>query len=173
MSRSLLSRSSRKPAPEREKRVRPAVLRAARSERKADLEIPVEEVPAAGHAHTIRRAWPTERIVSREEKRELILAHAMARAAKGVGGVWTYYIGIAASFLIVGTGWWFTVGTDLRQKLLIPSSEPGMVEQIQEQAQELEQRYALPDSRVLQVLPVAAPANTETSTTRATTDERP
>jgi hypothetical protein len=62
-------------------------------------------------------------------KRELILAHHAARQKNphprgwGVG----YYVGIAASCLVIITGWWMTVGTNLRHGL---STEPDEAAQI-------------------------------------------
>lgn len=55
-------------------------------------------------------------MTSEEEKRQLILAHASIRDTRpglGFGG----YIGIAASCLVIMTGWWLTLDRNLRTDL--------------------------------------------------------
>jgi hypothetical protein len=63
---------------------------------------------------------PAPRVLSHEEKYELIRAHAEARKARpgrlGLG----YYIAIAASCLVVASGWLYT----LDRGLWIPPREP-------------------------------------------------
>ena len=57
------------------------------------------------------------RLLSADEKRELILAHAAARGPEphpfGLGS----YIGIIACCLFVVGGWWFTVGAHFRRTI--------------------------------------------------------
>ncbi len=60
------------------------------------------------------------RVLSSEEKRELILAHAEARTPTSSWG-FGYVVGIAASCLVVVSGWWWTLGTNLRTDI---SSSP-------------------------------------------------
>jgi hypothetical protein len=63
---------------------------------------------------------PVSRVLSSEEKFELIRAHAQARQARpnrlGLG----YYIAIAASCLVVATGWLYT----LDRGLWVPPHKP-------------------------------------------------
>ena len=53
------------------------------------------------------------RLLSADEKRGLIRAHTAAREDRPTIGL-AYYVGIAASCLVVVTGWWFTLGSNLR-----------------------------------------------------------
>lgn len=68
-----------------------------------------EGTPAAGGD-----AAEEPRMISSDEKRELILAHAQARTSPGHGWGLGYYVAIAASCLVVVTGWWMTAGINLR-----------------------------------------------------------
>lgn len=74
--------------------------------------------PPRRHAHFVKDERE-ERVLSAEEKHELILAHAEARRHKHhharFGAV--YAIGVAATCLVVVSGWWITVGSNLRQTL--------------------------------------------------------
>ncbi|QQR60379.1 hypothetical protein IPH19_03100 [Candidatus Uhrbacteria bacterium] len=61
-----------------------------------------------------------ERILSHEEKHELIRAHAATRHKRPRGYGLGYYIAVAASCLIVATGWVMTLDRGLWQ----PAREP-------------------------------------------------
>lgn len=60
-------------------------------------------------------------MLSSEEKRELILAHAEARTPQSSWG-FGYVVGIAASCLVVVSGWWWTLGTNLRSDIFSSSN---------------------------------------------------
>ncbi len=99
--------------------------------------------PSSRHVHTQTAASMNAdepRMISSDEKRELILAHAEARSRRptqnwGMG----YYIGIAASCLVVATGWWLTIGTSLRVRL---PTEPDQAAQIlKEQTDKLKEEW--------------------------------
>ncbi len=64
---------------------------------------------------------PVPRMLSSEEKRELILAHAEARTPTSSWG-FGYVVGIAASCLVVVSGWWWTLGTNLRTDISLSSN---------------------------------------------------
>ncbi|MBM3204819.1 hypothetical protein FJZ48_02460 [Candidatus Uhrbacteria bacterium] len=71
----------------------------------------------------------TPRVMSSEEKAALIHAHHAARQRHAHPRGWGlgYYVGITASCLVIITGWWMTVGTNLRQSL---SDQPDEAAQI-------------------------------------------
>lgn len=75
----------------------------------------------ASHEHEVQSA----RMLSADEKRGLILAHHAARKEHAHPRGWGmgYYIGIAASCLVIITGWWMTLGTNLRTGLKPESDE--------------------------------------------------
>ncbi len=54
-----------------------------------------------------------EKILTADEKRELISAHAAARHGRPSGYGLGYYIAVGASCLVVMTGWWLTLDTTL------------------------------------------------------------
>lgn len=87
--------------------------------------------PTVAHRRTVRRSFEgvaghaPGRVLSPDEKRELILAHHAARTKRGKphpAWGWGYYVGIAASCLVILTGWWLTLGSSLRYQAQ-PSTE--------------------------------------------------
>lgn len=79
------------------------------------------------------------RILSEEEKHELILAHAQARKNEprefGLG----YYIAVAASCLVVMTGWWLTLGTTISSG--VPQQSDPAVEALKEATEQLQASF--------------------------------
>ncbi len=82
---------------------------------------PVLEEPAV-RQHVYQ---DTPQILSEEEKHELIRAHAHARQIKKppVQHMAGYYVAVAASCLMVMTGWWFTADKNIHQNIA-PSGQP-------------------------------------------------
>ncbi len=73
----------------------------------------------------------SSRVLSSEEKRELILAHHAARKKNGKPHpAWGfgYYVGIAASCLVIVTGWWATLSGSLNYEA--QSSDEGVIQTI-------------------------------------------
>lgn len=71
------------------------------------------------------------------EKHALIRAHADARAKVRTGWGIGYYIGVAASCLVVVSGWWLTLDKNIRTNL-----DPGrdsLIDVVSESTQELQQ----------------------------------
>lgn len=64
-------------------------------------------------------------IVTNDEKRQLILAHAAARAGRSQPWGLGYYVAVAASCLIIVTGWTLTVKSGLRSQ--IPSQSDSIL----------------------------------------------
>ena len=64
-------------------------------------------------------------------KRDLILAHHAARQNRVQAGPWAYYVGIAASCLIVFTGWWLTLDTNIHAR--IDPNAPGIIATVQDE----------------------------------------
>lgn len=62
----------------------------------------------AGQAHHV-----VDRILSHEEKHELIRAHAATRHKRPRGYGLGYYVAVAASCLVVATGWMMTLDRGL------------------------------------------------------------
>lgn len=54
------------------------------------------------------------KVLSSDEKRELIHAHTEARQGRPSGYGLGYYIAVGASCLVVVSGWWLTLDTNLR-----------------------------------------------------------
>jgi hypothetical protein len=74
--------------------------------------------PKRTHAH--HQEQGDSRILSHEEKHELIRAHAATRHKRPRGYGLGYYIAVAASCLVVATGWVMTLDRGLWQ----PAREP-------------------------------------------------
>lgn len=56
-------------------------------------------------------------IVTDDEKRQLILAHAAAREGRPENWGLGYYVAVAASCLVVVTGWMLTLGSGIRSQI--------------------------------------------------------
>lgn len=65
----------------------------------------------------------TPRLLSPEEKRELILAHAAARMPQDPMQRLSLWVGIATAVAVLATGWWLTVGWQIKQSLSRGGSE--------------------------------------------------
>ncbi len=77
--------------------------------------------PPKRHSHSASSFTTQDsRILSHEEKHELIRAHAQAREKRPNGYSLGYYIAVAASCLVVVTGWVMTLDHGLWQ----PTREP-------------------------------------------------
>lgn len=96
-------------------------------------------------------------ILSQEEKHELIRAHAASRHARpekmGLG----YYVAVAASFLIVATGWVYTFDRGLWNT---PQAPDPAVQQLQDNAERLKIEWQKAKARA------ALPAATSTDSLR-------
>ncbi|MSR85311.1 hypothetical protein EXS71_02655 [Candidatus Uhrbacteria bacterium] len=79
-----------------------------------------------------------EPLYSAHEKHKLIMAHANARGERPDWGL-GYYIGIAASCLVVVTGWWLTLGTNLRTH--VPTQDPS-VQRLQKDIKDLREKLS-------------------------------
>jgi hypothetical protein len=83
-------------------------------------------------------------VLSHEEKHQLILAHAARHAAHGQGWGIGYSIAILASCLVVVSGWWITLDTNMRRSINPSSdqtwesmsSELSKIEQVWEEAKD-------------------------------------
>ncbi len=73
--------------------------------------------PPARHAETATNhaIHDASRLISHEEKHELIRAHAATRRQRPQGYGLGYYIGVAASCLVVATGWLLTMNHGIWQ----------------------------------------------------------
>lgn len=65
----------------------------------------------------------TPRLLSNEEKRELIRAHAASRAPQDPVQRLSLWAGVVLSVLVIGAGWWMTVGRQVRQAVSQQSME--------------------------------------------------
>lgn len=116
------------------------------------------------------KALPGEWLLKPRDKRELILAHAAARAARRVGGKWTYLIGVSASCLVLVSGWWLTVGTELRQRLQIPTANrPSFSQEVRKEMNSVEESLGFPQSApsFSDFLPSSTSGSTGTTGTEA------
>lgn len=77
--------------------------------------------------------------VSSEEKRQLILAHTAARERRMSWGP-GYYVAIAASCLVIVSGWWLTLDTNLRAGIR-PGQDP-LVQMVKDSARVFEEPTA-------------------------------
>src|SRR5574337_1583466 len=76
------------------------------------------------------------RMMSEDEKRELILAHAAARAnEKGPWGP-GYFVAVVASCLVVATGWWMTLNANVRT---VPWPQDPLVQGVSQSAKQFDQ----------------------------------
>jgi hypothetical protein len=90
--------------------------------------------PKRSHAASHQEASP--RILSHEEKHELIRAHAATRHKRPRGYGLGYYIAVAASCLVVATGWVMTMDRGLWK----PAPEPDpIVNEITNKTEKLRQ----------------------------------
>ncbi len=156
MPRSL--RSEKKP-PKRRSPVKRGVLRRT-----------VESSVPEGGIRPVK-AMPGEWLLKPRDKRELILAHAAARAARRVGGKWTYLIGVSASCLVLASGWWLTVGTELRRQLQIPAANrPSFSQEVRKEMNSVEESLGFPQGApsFSDFLPSSTSGVTGTSGTEAT-----
>lgn len=86
--------------------------KAPRATRREDLS-----VAAALPFVNEEEGFEMPRIVSLEEKRSLVRESAMRRADQTAPNRFAVYAGVAASCLVIMTGWWLTVGSTIRLKL--------------------------------------------------------
>jgi len=86
--------------------------KAPRAARREDLS-----VAAALPFVDEEKAFEMPRIVSLEEKRSLVRESAMRRADQTAPNRFAIYAGVAASCLVIMTGWWLTVGSTIRMQL--------------------------------------------------------
>lgn len=68
------------------------------------------------------------RLISSDEKRELILAHASSRQARPSNYSIGYYLAVAVSALFVVSGWWLTLGPSLARS--VPKGPDSLAESV-------------------------------------------
>jgi len=74
-------------------------------------------------------------------KHDLILAHRAARVAQRASGKWTYYVGVAASVMIVFTGWWLTFDTNVRTGF--HPNAPGLLSDLNDAVKRVDQAHPI------------------------------
>lgn len=79
-------------------------------------------------------------ILSADQKRELILAHASARQARTAPRGWVSIFGVAFACLVVAGGWWMTVGSWIQGKMTM-AKEPTFQESIRQEMAQMEVLY--------------------------------
>lgn len=81
--------------------------------------------------------WLLPRMLTAEEKRELIHAHHHARKTRQKEQSWGvgYYVAVAASCLMVITGWVFTMEKNIRQNMMEPPKTAPLSEQLKGQTE--------------------------------------
>lgn len=92
-----------------------------------------------------------DRILSEEEKHQMILAHAAKHSAHPQGWGIGYSIAIMASCLVVVSGWWLTLDSNVRRSL--PTTSDQTWNEVKTGVEELKTR--LHEIRV----PVTAPSD--------------
>ena len=164
MPRSLSSRRSLSDTPRRAP-VRRTKTQTTHHEHYADSE---------AHAPPVHEVLFQEGLVAPHHKQALIMAHAHARSSRrhpATNHRWIYAVGMSVCSLAVLFGWWLTVGNWLRTQWQLVNTR-SMQQEIQRQAQELEQNWQLvrPSSASLSVLTGKKPeAPTEPEEADATT----
>lgn len=74
----------------------------------------------------------TPRVLSAEEKHELIKAHAALRSPQDPVQRLTLWAGVLIAMIAIVAGWWYTVGTNVRETIQIGTSD------LREKTQELD-----------------------------------
>jgi hypothetical protein len=82
-----------------------------------------ESKRTASHEPRERESEETPRILSSEEKRELILAHARSQTGTDPMLRATVWGGVMIAVAGIGFGWWWTVGTGIKYSMQGDSSE--------------------------------------------------
>lgn len=101
--------------------------------------------PKRTHANLSRES--ESRILSHEEKHELIRAHADTRHKSPRGYGLGYYIAVAASCLVVATGWLMTLDRGLWHPV---REEDPAIQEIAETAKKLKEEVDLTTTRLEQ-----------------------
>lgn len=74
----------------------------------------------------------TPRLLSSDEKRELILAHAAARSPQDPLQHASLWAGISVAVLVIAGGWWMTVGREIKDAVSNGGELRKMTEQLNE-----------------------------------------
>ena len=99
---------------------------------------PSKKRPSAGNVAE------SQRLMSPEEKRELILAHAAARSGgKAEWGLGSY-LGIGTCCAAVAVGWWLTLGHQIVPNK--PLQDDAVVQTLEQNVAKLKEEIAAPDS---------------------------
>ncbi|MBP7005705.1 hypothetical protein KBB27_01105 [Patescibacteria group bacterium] len=81
-------------------------------------------------------------LLTPDQKRELILAHASARQTRTTPRGWMYVFGVAAACLMVAGGWWMTVGSWIHGKMEL-AKEPTFQESVRNEIANMEILYPI------------------------------
>lgn len=101
-------------------------------------ELAAEPVPALANVGFFQQG-----LLSAEQKRELILAHAKVRQARNLPHSWFYIMGVATSCLVVLGGWWLTVGSWVRTQMTV-AAQTSVQEDVRREMERLEAKYPFP-----------------------------
>ncbi|MFA6429487.1 MAG: hypothetical protein WCV84_03230 [Patescibacteria group bacterium] len=114
---------------------------------------------------TVRRTSPKRRASSQEEQelsfdregtanldstqkhavvRDMILRHSLVRANQPQPSKWAFPIGVLASCLVIVSGWWMTLDTNIRFRQ--PAMEHGLVQTFTESVERTKAAYGTPPS---------------------------
>ncbi len=104
-------------------------------------------IPTIDHLATKVEEAFQEGIIEPHHKHKLIHAHVEARHARRVPHHhhWLSMVGVVVSCFVIAFGWWFTVGTQIREKLHFTTG-PSLREQVQQEARRLDALSPFPET---------------------------